>query len=125
MLLISKTFCFTSHYSSSSILSATRKVLATLDQTRSDAKVMKKAIKNTTGKFEDAKVRTEQLLVRLSNRATVLEKLKAKVGLSTSLDAYLHLNEMEAEQQEEDELLKQGERSQNNNEVQALTLIIN
>lgn len=84
-------------------------MLATLDQTRSDAKVMKKAIKNTNGKFEDAKKRTEQLLVKLTNKATTLEKLKAKCGLSTSLDAYLHLNEMETEQVEEDELLKQGE----------------
>lgn len=83
-------------------------MLATLDQTRSDAKVMKKAIKNTTGKFEDAKIRTEDLLEKLTHKATILEKLKAKVGLSTSLDAYLHLNEMEAEEHEEDELLKQG-----------------
>jgi hypothetical protein len=83
-------------------------VLATLDQTRSDAKVMKKAIKNTNGKFEDAKVRTENLMVKLTTMATILEKLKAKVGLSTSLDAYLHLNEMETEEHEEDELLKQG-----------------
>ncbi|XP_052807484.1 dynein axonemal heavy chain 5-like isoform X7 [Mya arenaria] len=86
-----------------------KKVLATLDQTRNDAKVMKKAIKNTTGKFEEAKVRTEELLIQLSHKATILEKLKAKVGLSTSLDAYLHLNEMETEQEEEDELLKQEE----------------
>ena len=70
---------------------------------------MKKAIKNTTGKFEDAKIRTEELLEKLTHKATILEKLKAKVGLSTSLDAYLHLNEMEAEEVEEDELLKQGQ----------------
>lgn len=69
---------------------------------------MKKAIKNTNSKFEASKVRTEQLLIKLTNRATILEKLKAKCGLSTSLDAYLHLNEMETEQVEEDELLKQG-----------------
>ncbi|WAR07684.1 DYHG-like protein [Mya arenaria] len=80
--------------------------------TRNDAKVMKKAIKNTTGKFEEAKVRTEELLIQLSHKATILEKLKAKVGLSTSLDAYLHLNEMETEQEEEDELLKQGAKTQ-------------
>ena len=69
---------------------------------------MKKAIKNTNGKYEDAKNRTEDLLVQLTSKATILEKLKAKVGLSTSLDAYLHLNEMETEVEEEDELLKQG-----------------
>ena len=85
-----------------------RKVLATLEQTRTDAKVMKKAIKNTTGKFEESKTRTEELLAKLTAKATILEKLKAKVGLSTSLDAYLHLNEMDMEAEEEDELLKRG-----------------
>ena len=85
-----------------------RKVLATLEQTRTDAKVMKKAIKTTTGKFEAAKTHTEQLLVKLTSKATALEKLKAKIGLSTSLDAYLHLNEMDQEAEEEDDLLKRG-----------------
>ena len=69
---------------------------------------MKKAIKNTTGKFEESKTRTEQLLIKLTSKATILEKLKAKVGLSTSLDAYLHLNEMDMEAEEEDELLQKG-----------------
>ena len=85
--------------------------MATLDQTRNDAKVMKKAIKNTNSKFDSAKVRTEQLLNKLTNKATILEKLKAKCGLSTSLHAYLHLNEMETEQVEECELLKQGKHT--------------
>lgn len=85
-----------------------RKVIATLDQTRSDAKVMKKAIKTIVGKFDDAKKNTANLLLLLTNKATVLEKLKAKVGLSSSLDAYLHLTEMEAEEEEEDELLQEG-----------------
>ena len=71
--------------------------------------MMKKAIKTKTGNFEDAKVKTEDLLVKLTTKATILEKLKAKVGLSTSLDAYLHLTEMNTEEEEEDELLKQGE----------------
>ena len=69
---------------------------------------MKKAIKNTTGKFEEAKTRTQNLLVQLTIKATILEKLKAKLGLSTSLDAYLHLTEMETAVHEEDELLKPG-----------------
>lgn len=87
-----------------------RKVLTTLDKTRADAKVMKKAIKTITGNFEEACSRTADLLQRLTNKATVLEKLKAKVGLSKSLDAYLHLTEFEVEEVEEDELLKAGER---------------
>ncbi|KAL5010133.1 hypothetical protein ScPMuIL_012438 [Solemya velum] len=86
-----------------------KRVLVTLDQTRTDAKVMKKAIKTVTTKFEDAKETTADLLNQLTLKATVLEKLKAKVGLSTSLDAYLHLNEMEAVEEEEDELLHQEE----------------
>ena len=85
-----------------------RKVLATLDKTRADAKVMKKAIKTITGNFEDACKNTADLLQRLTNKATALEKLKAKIGLSKSLDAYLHLTEFESEEEEEDELLKEG-----------------
>ncbi|XP_025098007.1 LOW QUALITY PROTEIN: dynein gamma chain, flagellar outer arm-like [Pomacea canaliculata] len=86
-----------------------KKVLTTLDKTRADAKVMKKAIKTITGNFEEAAARTADLLQRLTNKATVLEKLKAKVGLSKSLDAYLHLTEFEVEEVEEDELLKAEE----------------
>lgn len=90
-------------------LSYYRKVLATLDQTRNDVKVMKKAIKTITSKYEESKVETAQLLKQLTEKATKLEKLKAKVGLSSSLDAYLHLNELESDEDEEDDLLKTGE----------------
>lgn len=86
-------------------------MLATLDKTRADAKVMKKAIKTITGNFEGACKNTADLLHRLTNRATALEKLKAKVGLSKSLDAYLHLTEFQSEEEEEDELLKEGGKS--------------
>ena len=82
--------------------------MATLDKTRADAKVMKKGIKTITGKFEDAKKNTTDLLEKLTAKATTLEKLKAKVGLSKSLDAYLQLNEFDVEEEEEDELLKEG-----------------
>ncbi|OPL21670.1 LOW QUALITY PROTEIN: hypothetical protein AM593_02226, partial [Mytilus galloprovincialis] len=85
------------------------KVLSTLDQTRSDAKVMRKAIKTISGKFQDATKKTEDLLYKLTAKATALEKLKAKIGLSKSLDAHLHLTEMYAESDEEDELLEQEE----------------
>ncbi|XP_076466964.1 uncharacterized protein LOC143298129 [Babylonia areolata] len=86
-----------------------KKVLATLDKTRTDAKVMKKAIKTINGNFEDACKNTADLLTKLTNKATALEKLKAKIGLSKSLDAYLHLTEFESEEEEEDELLKEEE----------------
>ncbi|XP_035829673.1 dynein heavy chain 5, axonemal isoform X2 [Aplysia californica] len=86
-----------------------KKVITTLDKTRADAKVMKKGIKTITGKFEDAKKNTAELLHKLTARATMLEKLKAKVGLSKSLDAYLQLNELDVEEEEEDELLKEEE----------------
>ena len=85
-----------------------RKVLATLDQTRSDAKVMRKAIKTISGKFQEATKTTEDLLYKLTVKATALEKLKAKVGLSKSLDAHLHLTEMDTEEEQEDELLEEG-----------------
>ncbi|ESO89151.1 hypothetical protein LOTGIDRAFT_229063 [Lottia gigantea] len=86
-----------------------KKVLGTLDQTRVDSKIMKKAIKSTNVKFDDARKNTANLLHQLTMKATVLEKLKAKVGLSKSLNAYLHLTELEADEIEEDELLKQEE----------------
>lgn len=82
--------------------------MTTLDQTRLDAKAMRKAIKTTTERYEGAKRATAELLQQLILKATVLEKLKAKVGLSSSLDAYLHLTELEADSEEEDELLKDG-----------------
>ncbi|KAK3577475.1 hypothetical protein CHS0354_032326 [Potamilus streckersoni] len=86
-----------------------KKVIATLERTRADAKSMKKLIKTETISFDEAKVTTEELLKKLTDEATILEKLKAKIGLSTSLDAYLHLNEMATEQDVEDELLHQEE----------------
>lgn len=84
-------------------------MITTLDKTRVDAKVMKKAIKTLNQKFEGAQKSTSDLLKKLTLKATTLEKLKAKVGLSKSLDAYLQLTEMDVEEEEEDELLKEGE----------------
>ncbi|XP_041355189.1 dynein gamma chain, flagellar outer arm-like isoform X3 [Gigantopelta aegis] len=106
--------CFHHLYSKKSkerteVVEKLKKVIATLDQTRTDAKAMKKAIKSLTEKFEDSKKKTATLLYQLSQKATVLEKLKAKVGLSTSLHAYLNLNEMETNEEEGDELLKEEE----------------
>ena len=41
---------------------------------------MKQSIKNITAKFEAAKRKTTELMTILTAKATVLEKLKAKVG---------------------------------------------
>merc|ERR550532_726387 len=56
-----------------------RRVIATMDKTRKDAKAMKQSIKNITAKFELAKKNTADLLLKLTAKATVLEKLKAKI----------------------------------------------
>lgn len=56
-----------------------RKVIATLDQTRKDAKKMRENIKNINKDFETAKENTAGLMRKLTHKATVLEKLKAKV----------------------------------------------
>lgn len=80
----------------------------TLDTTRQDGKIMKEAIKNIKIKFEQAKIRTAKLLKELTARATKLEKLKAKIGTATSLSAFLQLNEVSSDEEDEEELLQQG-----------------
>jgi predicted nuclease with TOPRIM domain len=67
-----------------------RKVLATLDQTRSDAKAMRKAIKTISGKFQEATKTTEDLLYKLTVKATALEKLKAKFTTTYAISAFHH-----------------------------------
>ena len=86
-----------------------RKVLATLDQTRTDSRIMKENIRNIREKYEDSKKKTASLLTQLTLRATVLEKLKAKVGEATSLSAFLQLNELSSDEEDEDDLLKPGQ----------------
>ena len=83
-------------------------MLATLDMTRKDAKNMKEQIKNITNKFERSKEKTAGLLVKLTNKATVLEKLKARGGVATSLSAFLQMNELSDEDEEDDHLLEEG-----------------
>ncbi|CAG5121561.1 unnamed protein product, partial [Candidula unifasciata] len=85
------------------------KALATLDRTKADSKIMKKAIMTTTAQFEEAQGKTAQILNRLTVKVTTLEKLKARVGISKSLDAYLQLDEINVENEEEDDLLKEEE----------------
>ena len=89
-----------------------RKALTTLDHTRSDAKVMKKAIKSLSGKFEEAKKNTSGLLRQLTVKATALEKLKAKCMSGTDLEAHMRLYVTESDEEEEEDLLLQGRFTQ-------------
>lgn len=88
---------------------SSRRVLHTLDQTRHDVKIMKKAIKTITTKFEDAKKTTSNLMKQLTTKATALEKLKSRVTVGTDLEAHMKLYMTESEDEEEEELLLQEE----------------
>jgi len=83
-------------------------VIATLDQTRKDASHMKQSIRKINQKFDEAKEKTADLMQKLTAKATVLEKLKARIGMATALSAFLQLNELSDEEPEEDDLLKEG-----------------
>ena len=85
-----------------------RKVLDTLDVTRADAETMRSDIQMRTHEYEDACAKTRNLMKQLTHKATILEKLKAKVGMATSLSAFLQLNELSDEEVEEDDLLQEG-----------------
>ena len=69
---------------------------------------MKQSILDITAKYEVAHGNTADLLGQLTAKATKLEKLKAKLGMSTSLSAFLELNELKEESEDEEELLFQG-----------------
>ena len=85
-----------------------RKVISTLERTRKDAKSMKESIHKIQGEYVEARNQTAGLMKTLTKRSTVLEKLKARVGHATSLSAFLRLNELSDEEEEEDDLLKEG-----------------
>ena len=91
------------------ITNVARKVIATLDQTRKDARKMRESIRSRTSEFEGARERAANLMNTLTHKATSLEKLKARVGMATSLSAFLQLNELSDEELEEDDLLLEGE----------------
>lgn len=86
-----------------------RKVLWTLDETRTDAKAMKASIKTINQEYEVARTRAAELLTELTVKATVLEKIKAKYGIANALSAFLLLNELSDTEEETDDLLKEGE----------------
>ena len=80
-------FCFTS------------RALATLEQTREDAVVIKDLISQTKQQLSVATVKSDELLEALTAKATVLEKLKAKLGIgSATLSAFVALIDSEIEE---------------------------
>ena len=69
---------------------------------------MKQSIRKIIQQFEEAKEKTAGLMHKLTAKATVLEKLKARIGMATALSAFLQLNELSDQEPEEDDLLKEG-----------------
>ncbi|CAH1799095.1 unnamed protein product [Owenia fusiformis] len=96
------------------------KVISTLDQTREDANVMKKHMREVKVKFENSCVKVTGLLDELTGKATLLEKLKARVGESTSLSAFLQLNELSSDEEEDDALLGEEEADEYDEEFEKM-----
>ncbi len=70
---------------------------------------MKETIHVTEDKYAVAENKTAELLDALTAKATILEKLKAKLGLAAPLNAFLQqLNEMTGDEDEENVLLQGG-----------------
>ena len=84
--------------------------MGTMDQTRKDASNMKQSIKKINKKYDEARIKTAKLLSQLTGRATILEKLKARIGMATALSAFLQMNELSDEEEEDDDLLREGTR---------------
>ena len=98
------------------------RALATLDQTRKDAIIIKDVITETRHNLEIATVKSAELLKLLTSKATSLEKLKAKLGIgSSTLSAFTALIDNEIEEDdttllyddEEDELDEEFEKIKN------------
>jgi dynein heavy chain len=74
---------------------------------------MKETINVTEDKYAVAENKTAELLDTLTAKATILEKLKAKLGLAPALNAFLlQLNEMTGDDDEETGLLQGGNRAE-------------
>ncbi|KAI8520697.1 hypothetical protein Bbelb_004510 [Branchiostoma belcheri] len=97
-----------------------KKALSTLSQTREDAKLMEEKIKVVQADYEEAQKKTAGLLRQLTGKATTLEKLKAQLGGEGSLGAYLQLNEVSSEDEEEDDLLKQDDIGEDSDAIEML-----
>lgn len=111
----------TMHDSSIHLLFFSR-ALATLDQTRKDAIIIKDVITQTREKLEVATVESADLLKVLTSKATSLEKLKAKLGIgSSTLSAFTAMIDSEIEEEDntllvdddEDELDEEFEKIKN------------
>lgn len=95
--------------------------LNTLSEARKDADKLKDYITKTKSEFEEANVNTAKLLDQLTAKSTVLEKLKARLGVgSDTLRSFIALIDSEIEDddsylimdEEKDELDEEFERIQ-------------
>ena len=66
-------------------------MIAALDQTRKDAKKMRESIRSRTAEFEEARRKAADLMKTLTQRATSLEKLKARVRFQAGVVHFFHL----------------------------------
>jgi hypothetical protein len=90
-----------------------RKVLDTLTKTRDGAKAMKQYIKQLRLKCQNAEQESEETLKDLIQKTTLVEKLKAKLGIGSQLLLSMQLqDDSEATFQQnnldDDKLLKDG-----------------
>jgi hypothetical protein len=70
-----------------------RRVLDTLTKTRNDAKEMKTYIKDLKNRCKQAEIDSDQLLTKLIEKTTAVEKLKAKFGRGGSLATLMQMHE--------------------------------
>ncbi|CAH3196290.1 unnamed protein product, partial [Porites evermanni] len=100
------------------------RALSTLEQTREDAVLIKELISQTKQQLSAATVKSDELLEALTAKATVLEKLKAKLGIgSATLSAFVALIDSEIDEEdtallqddEADELDEEFEKLKNSN----------
>nr|CAB3238692.1 dynein heavy chain 8, axonemal-like [Phallusia mammillata] len=90
-----------------------KRALETLEETRGDAKMMKKAITVLRTQYNTAQMRVSELFKLLTTEATRLEKLKAHYGTGGgSLHAFLQLRKEEDSDYEEDILLRYEENDE-------------
>lgn len=86
-------------YSERFVFHVISRALATLEQTREDAVVIKNVISETKKQLSVATAKSDELLEALTAKATVLEKLKAKLGIgSATLSAFVALIDSEIEE---------------------------
>ncbi|XP_070568705.1 dynein axonemal heavy chain 5-like isoform X4 [Ptychodera flava] len=111
----------TKNEENSAEISKLKKALNCLSKTRQDAKSKHQEIKKLQAMYEQATKTTANLLKELTAKATVLEKVKAQFGMSSgSLSAFLQMNEIESEEEEEDELLANEEEDEYDKQFELL-----